>query len=348
MKSRTLLLLCIGATLHLSSCSNDDNNVPSTQFDVSGKNDTNTTSETGETDEDEENTNEGETNEETTENKTTPYELDPNLAPSENFDLSYWYLSVPTDTDNNGKADSIYEATLNNSYESNEFFYTGSDGGMVFKCPIDGHKTSTNTSYIRTELREMLRNGNTSISTSDLRNNWVFSSAPQDDLDIAGGVDGELFATLAINKVTTTGSDSHVGRIIIGQIHANTDEPIRLYYRKLPDNELGSLYFAHELNHGSDTWINILGDRGNSTDPEDGIALDEVFSYRIKVVGNEMWVTLIREGKEDIVTYVDMSNSLYDEGDQYMYFKAGIYQGNNTGDADDYAQVTFYELEANH
>ena len=31
-----------------------------------------------------------------------------------------------------------------------------------------------------------------------------------------------------------------------------------------------------------------------------------------------------------------------------MYFKAGVYHVNNSGDDDDYAQATFYALEKTH
>lgn len=279
--------------------------------------------------------------------------LDPDAAPSSNFDLWPWYLSVPTDTDGSGTADSIKESDLNAGYESSEFFYTAADGGMVFKCPVAGFKTSTNTSYTRVELREMLRRGNSSISTQGVNsNNWVFGSAPQSDLNAAGGIDGNLRATLAVNKVTTTHGDGfeyQVGRVIIGQIHANDDEPIRLYYRKLPSNSKGSIYFAHELLDGDDTWHEMIGSRGdNASDPADGIALDEKFSYEIDVRGNTLTVTIMREGKPDVTKVLDMSASGYDEGGQYMYFKAGVYNQNNSGDPDDYVQATFYALEATH
>ena len=292
------------------------------------------------------------TEEETEEEPTiVPFgNLDPKLPPSSNFDLSNWYISLPTDNDGNNKADSTYEAALNAGFENPDYFYTGADGGMVFKCPVRGFTTSTNTSYVRVELREMLRNGDTSIENSGVnKNNWVFSSAPAEDLEAAAAVDGEMTATLAVNKVTTTGSNGHIGRLMVGQIHANTDEPIRIYYRKLKDNALGSIYFAHEINHGDDIYYNMIGDRGNSREnPEDGIALNEKFTYKIKVIGNEMWVTLSREGKADIIQYVDMSDSGYDEGGQYQYFKAGIYHANNSGDDDDYAQATFYALNVTH
>lgn len=141
-------------------------------------------------------------------------------------------------------------------------FYTADDGGMVFKVGVNGPKTSTNTSYTRTELRGMLRQGDTSIKTQGVNeNNWVFSSAPSSEQAKAGGVDGVLNATLAVNHVTTGGKGYQIGRVIIGQIHANDDEPVRLYYRKLPNNSKGSIYFAHETRNGSEYWYEIIGSK---------------------------------------------------------------------------------------
>jgi poly(beta-D-mannuronate) lyase len=61
-----------------------------------------------------------------------------------------------------------------------------------------------------------------------------------------------------------------------------------------------------------------------------------------------MTVTLMREGKDDAVQVVDMSESGYDQGGRYMYFKAGVYNQNNSGDPEDYVQATFYKLEKSH
>ena len=276
--------------------------------------------------------------------------LDPNVPPSGNFDLLDWTLSVPVDENNDGKADTIKEIQLSSGYERSPYFYTGSDGGMVFRSNVDGAKTSSNTSYTRSELREMLRRGDTSYSTKGVGgNNWVFGDAPSSDRNVSGGVDGTLDATLAVNHVTTTGSSSQVGRVIIGQIHANDDEPVRVYYRKLPGNSKGAIYFAHEPNGGSDSYYELIGSRSSSaSNPSDGIALDEVFSYRIEVVGSTLTVTIMRDGKPNVSQSVDMSNSGYTSGGQYMYFKAGVYNQNNTGDSNDYAQATFYKVENKH
>lgn len=269
---------------------------------------------------------------------------------SHDIELIDWYLSVQTDEDNNGKSDSIKENELNNGYFDPRFFYVSEDSGLVFSSTVQGFRTSTNTSYVRSELREMLRKGNTSYSTQGVnKNNWVFSTAPDSDLENAGGIDGTLDVDVAVNKVTSTGDDYQIGRVIIGQIHANDDEPVRLYYRKLPNNDKGSIYIAHERLEGDDTYYELIGSRSNNaSNPANGIALDEKFSYQIKVVGHDLTVTITREDGEIFTKLVDMSNSNYDQGGQYMYFKAGVYNQNNSGDIHDFVQATFYKIDNTH
>lgn len=279
--------------------------------------------------------------------------ISPDNAPSDNFDLSTWKLTIPESESGvrDDDAIDISVAELINQYTHPAYFYTAEDGGMVFRCSPRGARTSSGTKYARTELREMLRGTDTSIPTQGVnQNNWVFGSAPQADIDAAGGYDGHMEATLAINEVTTTGDSGQVGRVVIGQIHANSDEPIRVYYRKLPNNEKGTVYFAHEPRTGSEIYIDdMIGSRSSSaSNPTDGIALNERFTYVINVVGNMLTFTLSRAGKADIIRQVDMSNSRFDESGQYMYFKAGVYVQNNTGNADDFTQATFYSIEKSH
>jgi len=266
------------------------------------------------------------------------------------IELDDWYLSIPVDESTNTKALSIKEQELTDNYFNAQFFFQDTNGGLVFRAPIEGTKTSSNTKYTRTELREMLRRGNTSISTQGINgNNWVFSSASNEEQLAAGGVDGDLTAELAVNHVTTTGDKSQVGRVIIGQIHANDDEPIRVYYRKLPQNDKGSIYLAHEIKGGDDTYKELIGTRSQSAEnPVNGIKLNERFSYHISVEGHQLTLTIIREGHTDIVATVDMTDSGYDTGGQYMYFKAGVYNQNNSGDPKDYVQATFYTIENSH
>jgi len=236
---------------------------------------------------------------------------------------------------------------------------------MVFRTTPVGAKTSKNTNYTRTELRGMLRRGDESIETRleggyPNKNNWVFSSAPAEAQASAAGVDGILRATLAVNQVTRLGKDYQVGRVIIGQIHAKDDEPIRLYYRKLPQNKFGSIFYAHEPVTGKERWIEIIGSRGDRiSNPDDGIALDETFSYEIEVNGVPegdsiipmLNVKIIRDdGTEVSAEPLDMRDSGFSVADDFMFFKAGAYSGNNSSpDPDrDFDKVTFFKLDYSH
>ena len=271
----------------------------------------------------------------------TAQDLDPTLPPSGNFDLSYWKLTRPNQQE-------IGEDNLSNGFVKDGEFYTDpTTGAMVFWCPNDG--ATGGSTYPRNELREMIRAGDNSISTQGINgNNWVFSSSSMTNQEAAGGVDGVMTATLAVDYVSETSDESRkTGRVIVGQIHASDDEPCRIYYRKLPGNTKGSVYFAHEPTTGPEQWYEMIGSRSDgASDPEDGIALGEKFSYKIEVVFNTLTVTIMREGKPDVVQEVDMTNSGF--ADDWMYFKAGNYNQNNAGDPNEYAQVSFFALNVSH
>ncbi len=268
-------------------------------------------------------------------------DLDPSLPPSGNFDLSYWKLTRPNQQE-------LDEDALTSGTQIDGEFYTDPvTGAMVFWCPNDG-RTGGST-YPRNELREMIRRGDNSIGTQGInKNNWVFSSSTLANQEAAGGVDGVMTATVAVDHVSETSDASFkVGRTIVGQIHASDDEPCRLYYRKLPGNTKGAIYFAHEPTTGAEQWYEMIGSRNDGApDPEDGIALGEKFSYEIRVVGDLLTVTIMREGKADVVQEVDMADSGF--ADDWMYFKAGNYNQNNAGDPDEFAQVSFFALDVTH
>lgn len=294
--------------------------------------------------------------------------LDTNVPPGSNFDLETWALDTPRTDPDDGFSLRASERELRDGFVDDDYFYTAADGGMVFVSTIFGAKTSANTSFTRSELREMLRRGNTGISTQGTSlNNWVLGYQPEPQSPV-GGRAGVLTATLKIDKVTVAGSNSHEGRVIVGQIHADDDEPVRLYYKKFADNDKGYFYFAHELRGGDDKWITVVGRENANRDnqpiyrdePDIGIALGEIFSYEIIQQGQRIDV-IIRRG--DLTgpiighNYVDMvaENSGYDIAEEWMYFKAGAYSQNNTGDSgdengvgSDFDQVTFYHLLNSH
>lgn len=109
----------------------------------------------------------------------------------------------------------------------------------------------------------------------------------------------------------------------------------------MPNNNRGSVYIAHEPRKGDEQCYELIGGKAsNEKDPKDTIALDEVFSYRVNVEVNLLTVTIIRSGKPDIVK-VGMSNGRFHKSNQYMYFKAGAYNQNNTAGKNDSDKLPF-------
>ncbi len=283
------------------------------------------------------------------------------INPSQVLDLSCWKVTLPVSLDNGKRPTEFSEKEVANGAMHADYFYVNdAKDGVVFRSPIQGIRTSKNTKYVRSELREMMRCGNTSHRTKGINaNNWVFGHNESDDsLKNAAAVDGNLKATLSVDHVTSTGEIWQQGRVIIGQIHAPDDEPVKIYYRKLPNHKTGSVWISHEPNGGDDIIFPMIGptkpnywkqkDKNIPKSYDDGIALGEKFSYEIDINGADMTVTISREGKPDVVQKVDMQNSGYGFEDQWMYFKAGVYNQNRSGDADDYVQATFYNLEVTH
>jgi hypothetical protein len=246
--------------------------------------------------------------------------LDPLRPPSGNFDLARWKLTIPSGSD-------IQAAELDDGYTLANAFYTDPvTGGMVFRCPnLAG--TTANTSYSRTELREMLDPGNT--SARDAANNWTTADG------------GTLRATLRVDRVSTTGDDGKVGRVIIGQIHGDDSEPIRLYFHQKPGEARGRIYAAHDTADNVNSYSpDIVPNTGG-----EGIALGETFSYEIRLVDTRLTTVIRREGKADATHVKDIDPDYRGEN---LYFKAGVYNQNNTGESGDHVQATFFALTHAH
>jgi poly(beta-D-mannuronate) lyase len=245
--------------------------------------------------------------------------LDTRQPPSRNFDLSQWKLTLPS-------GEEVKTAELNAGYSVADVFYTDPDtGGMVFRCPNIGG-TTPNSQFSRTELREMLAPDGPAHADE---NNWTTATG------------GTLRATLRVDRVSTTGEDYKVGRVIIGQIHGQGAEVIRLYYHKRPDEARGRIYGGLDSADNLNSWSpDIIPNSAGS-----GIALGEVFAYEISLHGLQLSVR-IEPPSGDAATYYKDIDPGY-EGTN-LYFKAGVYNQNNTGDVSDYVQATFFILEHTH
>ena len=178
--------------------------------------------------------------------------------------------------------------------EKEGFFYVENDGEtdwVVYKTPNAGI-TSPNSSNTRTELGEKKR--------------WI----PEEG--------GKLTGTLKVQHVSTTGDATtrSAYSVVVGQIHSDEgheNEPLKIYYKKFPGHEKGSVFWNYEINtegendgrwdFSTGVWGHDFSVLGTSPDtypnePQDGIALGEEFSYEVNVYEGVMYLTFKSEGHE--------------------------------------------------
>ncbi len=237
--------------------------------------------------------------------------LKANVAPSGNFDLTNWKLTLPVDSSGKTSGTAIEVKDLN-GYQNSKYFYTAPDGAMVFYAAVDGATTS-GSSYARSELREM--NGTAKAA-------WKLSTG------------GFMSATLEVDAAPMRNGQGK--KIVVGQIHGEDDELVRLYWH---DNKL---YFANDLS-GSDNkehTFNFKADDGSAPD----VSLNEKFSYTISAKGNVLDVDIYADGK--VYHSHTTINSVW-QSDSF-YFKAGAYLGANETNGSGYGQTSFYALTFNH
>jgi len=179
------------------------------------------------------------------------------------------------------------------SYEHKDFFYTVIDGTrrwVAYKTPNSG-VTSKNSSNTRTELHE--------------KREWI----PEEG--------GNLKAHCKVMHVSTSG-DARVAAsfaTVVGQIHSgegHENEPLKIFYKKFPGHNKGSVFWNYEINTAGDSnkgrwdystavWGNDFSYVGLTPDsypaePQDGIALGEEFYYEVNVYNGIMHLTFKAEG----------------------------------------------------
>jgi len=127
-------------------------------------------------------------------------------------------------------------------FEHKDFIYTAHDGAdwVVYKTPNSG-TTSPNSSNTRTELHQ--------------KEYWTPKKG------------GKLTGTLKVQHVSTSG-DARVAAsysVVVGQIHGSEgheNEPLKIYYKKFPGQEKGSVFWNYEINTAGDDnsgrWENVF------------------------------------------------------------------------------------------
>lgn len=319
-------------------------------------------------------------------------------VPASVFDLSEWKITLPLDQDNNGKIDEIDVKQIQSFYHD-DFFYLDENDHMVFAAPNKA-TTTANSSNTRSELRHMLRGNDTKIKTKSIKNNFTLNKHTLSSKFARIG--GKLEATLKVDHVATRAKHSSkppAYSVVVGQIHAGKDqnlinktdqlfgwgnEPLKIYYKKWPNHNTGSVFWTYERNlaksdkNRTDIAYPVWGNTWeNPNNPgAEGLELSQEFSYVVNVHGNVMHLEFSAVGKETVKYSIDLTNNMDAYGNQdvldnpygytldWHYFKAGAYNQCSTKDAKgtwyaacegtgdwktdkangDYVQVTFSSL----
>jgi len=287
--------------------------------------------------------------------------------PADLFDLRFWKLTLPLDNDGDGKVDEISVRELAD-YSHPDFFAVDQDGFLVFTAPNKA-ATTPNSTNTRSELRQMLRGFDTSIGTHAPKNNFALKA--HHHAKQYADIGGQMEATLRVLHVPERAKypdKPPAFSAVVGQIHAVQDkkliksgsgfgygnEPLKIFYKKWPGHENGSVFWTYERNlerenpNRTDIVYPVWGNtRDCPDDPGDkGIALGQPFNYNINVHGDIMYLTFRTTDPARTVRYeinlsdnvdaygrVDEKDNPRGYADDALYFKAGVYNQCSANDS---------------
>jgi hypothetical protein len=239
----------------------------------------------------------------------TAWALDPSKPPSGNFDLSHWKLQLPTAggilTCTGGSVDEVKPAPLVGF--TNAYFYTGTDGAMVFWAPINGATTS-GSSFPRSELREELSPGSDSV-------NWTPYGTHI------------LDAQCKVLQVPST------KKVIIGQIHGFSSAAlptVKIYYNN------GNTYGTVKTNS--------TDDNSDHQFPSVSVGLSNSITYEIKLV-NGLVSIVINNHTNSLNIF--QSDPNYTNETQYFKAGDYCQDNSCSNPSNDGARVAFYAVSLN-
>ncbi|MEO1030960.1 MAG: polysaccharide lyase family 7 protein [Bacteroidota bacterium] len=255
-------------------------------------------------------------------------------------DFSNWKVTLPVDEDNNGRPDEYQPNQLDNyGYQTlapvQPFMYDDTtDQSLVFYC-FQGGATTTNSSYPRTELREL-------INPNNSKENWTLLEG------------GEMIGSLKVDSVSTndTSSDDY-HKVIVMQIHGiiseedmatydfsgNNGPPLlKIYWKdgyvwchkKSLANESTSGFDLYDVYNG--TWTDVKVNLGY-------VGYDR-FEFRITASDARIEVQL---SDNDPYIYQDIS---LEKWPFENYFKAGNYL--TSTDENAFSYVKYFNLNIAH
>jgi hypothetical protein len=188
----------------------------------------------------------------------------PQLYPSSILNLTNWKLTLPVSGSGGNSPQEITQPRLTNFVLAPYFQVNGAGNGVQFEAPVGG-VTTTNSSFPRSELREMANNGAQEASWSDTAgtNTMIIRQAithlPAVRLQlVAGQIHGpsdyvilirlegsNLFVEANGNSVGTLDSNYHLGDVFTVQVVASNGHIVVLYNgaQKVDYAKSGSGYY---------------------------------------------------------------------------------------------------------
>jgi len=194
---------------------------------------------------------------------------------------------------------------------TNAYFYTGSDGAMVFWAPVNGASTSGSQNP-RSELRELINPSSSSV-------NWIPYGTHILDAQC---------------KVLQVGPANK--KVIIGQIHAFSSAAlptVKIYYN---NGTLSATVKTNSLDDNSDFKFTNYGNVG----------LSNTITYQIKVVNGLISIAINNKTNSFNIFQSDPAYT-----NETQYFKAGSYCQEfscSNPSTNDGARVAFYVVNLTH
>lgn len=250
------------------------------------------------------------------------------------IDLSHWKVTLPI---GGGSPTEVHPPEILD-YATNsvlkDFMYNDStDGSLVFYT-YPGGATTTNSSYPRTELRELMDGGNGKV-------NWTFAEG------------GRMKGTLSVPEVSTdAGGNFH--RTIIMQIHGRLTDAQKNQIGASDNNAppILKIYWYKGKIRVKTKVLNDLNASNAEILETSAWGDDSGFNFSEEVGHDKFTLEIIvSEGRMEVILN-DSESKVYDDihmqkwGVFENYFKAGNYLSSTDENA--FAKVKYFDLEVSH
>ncbi|WP_061241581.1 polysaccharide lyase family 7 protein [Ectopseudomonas composti] len=224
------------------------------------------------------------------------------------IDLATWNLTIPVGV----PAAVIDTPVLAGGYQDD--YFQSREGRIFFWAPANGSTTS-NSTFPRSELRETYPDGTL--------HNWSYTAA-----------NDVLSATVRITQVPASGI------LAFSQIHSKqgTSPALMLGYQYLPKSGYGNVVIAFRAHPAdADSAKIVLASK---------IKLDQDFSYEIHLAKNGTLTVGLVEPGGAVRTWSRSYKKAW--ASHPLYFKAGVYTLDNSGNETNAGAVSFSQLQVEH